>query len=83
MLPIGKLILLVGVTLSVLSFVCFMVKLTKQGHLFLFNCQTWDAKDGGSVAGATRKDIEKRLGKSVVSSNKFLEIPEKKKRIDN
>ncbi|MBU0979482.1 MAG: Bro-N domain-containing protein [Nanoarchaeota archaeon] len=40
-----------------------------------------DAKDGGDVAGSTRKDIEKRLGKSVVSEDNFLETPEKKKRL--
>jgi len=42
-----------------------------------------DAKDGGDVAGATRKDIEGKLGKSVVSSENFLEAPEKTKRIEN
>lgn len=31
-----------------------------------------DAKDGGAVAGRTRRDIEKRSGKSVVSSSNFL-----------
>ena len=40
-----------------------------------------DSTDGGDVAGATRKDIEGKLGKSVVSSNNYLEIPEKKKKI--
>lgn len=42
-----------------------------------------DAKDGGDVAGATRKDIEGKLGKSVVSSDNYLEAPEKTKRIGN
>ncbi|MFH0956996.1 MAG: Bro-N domain-containing protein [Candidatus Aenigmatarchaeota archaeon] len=41
-----------------------------------------DAKDGGDVAGATRKDIEGRLGKSVVSSDNFLTQPEGKKRLE-
>lgn len=40
-----------------------------------------DAKDGGEVAGATRKDIEGKLGKSVVSSENYLEAPEKTKKI--
>ncbi len=40
-----------------------------------------DAKEGGDVAGSTRKDIEKRLGKSVVSKDNYLETPESKKRI--
>ena len=38
-----------------------------------------DAKDGGSVAGATRKDIERRLETSVVSNDNFLDTEEKKK----
>lgn len=42
-----------------------------------------DAKDGGDVAGATRKDIEGKLGKSVVSSDNYLETPEKAKRLEN
>jgi len=42
-----------------------------------------DAKDGGDVAGSTRKDIEKKLGKGVVSSDNYIESPEKKKRIEN
>ena len=41
-----------------------------------------DAKDGGDVAGSTRKDIEKKLGKPVVSSENFLEKPEKLKRLE-
>ena len=40
-----------------------------------------DAKDGGDVAGSTREDIERRLGKSVVSTNNYIEAPEKRKRI--
>ena len=42
-----------------------------------------DAKDGGDVAGATRNDIEGKLGKSVVSSDNYLEKPEKIKRLNN
>ncbi|HEY9583568.1 MAG TPA: Bro-N domain-containing protein [Candidatus Paceibacterota bacterium] len=30
-----------------------------------------DAKDGGNVAGRTRKDIEERTGKKVISKNNF------------
>ena len=33
-----------------------------------------DAKDGGAVAGRTRKDIEKQAGKPVVSSKNFKEL---------
>jgi len=32
-----------------------------------------DAKDGGAVAGRTRKDIEKQSGKKVVSQGNYLE----------
>jgi hypothetical protein len=39
-----------------------------------------DAVDGGSVAGSTRKDIEQRLGKSVVTSENFLDEAESTKR---
>lgn len=40
------------------------------------------AKQGGDVAGSAIKDLEKKTGKKVVSSNNYLQIPEKtKKRI--
>ncbi|VVB81315.1 Uncharacterised protein [uncultured archaeon] len=42
-----------------------------------------DAKDGGDVAGSTRKDIEQKLGKSVVSSENFLEKSEEQKRLSH
>lgn len=38
-----------------------------------------DAKSGGAVAGRTRKDIEKQIGKKVVSKENFL--PSKKDKI--
>ena len=40
-----------------------------------------DANDGGSVAGDTRKNIENKLGKSVVSEHNYLDAPEKRKRL--
>ncbi|HLC84859.1 MAG TPA: hypothetical protein VJH22_03640 [Candidatus Nanoarchaeia archaeon] len=40
-----------------------------------------DAKDGGDVAGSTRKDIEQKLGKSVVSRDNFLAESEGRKRL--
>lgn len=40
-----------------------------------------DAKDGGDVAGSTRKDIEQKLGQRVVKSDNFLDEPEKQKRV--
>lgn len=39
-----------------------------------------DAKDGGAVAGRTRKDIEKQAGKPVVSSENFKVLTGKKKK---
>ena len=35
-----------------------------------------DARVGGQIAGSTRKQIEKKLGRSIVSKNNFL--PKKK-----
>ncbi len=40
-----------------------------------------DAKDGGAVAGRTRKDIEKQAGKPIVTSENFKELTGKKKKI--
>jgi DNA-damage-inducible protein D len=40
-----------------------------------------DAKDGGNVAGDTRKNIENKLGKSVVTKSNFLEKTEKEKKL--
>jgi len=37
-----------------------------------------DAKDGGTVAGDTRKNIEKKLDKPVVSKKNYLDIKKKK-----
>jgi DNA-damage-inducible protein D len=42
-----------------------------------------DAKDGGDVAGDTRKNIENKLGKSVISPENYLDAPEKRKRLGN
>jgi len=38
-----------------------------------------DANAGGKIAGDARKKLEKRLGRSVVSENNFLNEPENKK----
>jgi len=40
-----------------------------------------DARDGGSVAGRTRKDIEKQGGKKVISKNNFLTKKKNRKMI--
>jgi len=42
-----------------------------------------DAKDGGEVAGTTRRNIETKLGRSVISSDNYLETPEKRKKLKN
>jgi DNA-damage-inducible protein D len=34
-----------------------------------------DAKDGGAVAGRTRKDIELQTGKPVISTENFKQLP--------
>ncbi len=33
-----------------------------------------DAREGGNVAGRTRRDIEKRSGKAVVTSENYKEL---------
>ncbi len=38
------------------------------------------AEEGGTVAGIAREELEKRSSQSVVSSENFLDIPEKEKR---
>ena len=40
-----------------------------------------DAKDGGSIAGKARKNLEKRLKKPVVSKDNYLMTPESIKRL--
>jgi len=38
-----------------------------------------DARVGGEIAGNARKQLEKKLGKSVISSKRFIEKPRKDK----
>ncbi len=40
-----------------------------------------DAKAGGDIAGGARKNLEKRLGRSVVSKKNYLQKSEDKKRL--
>ncbi|HLD04628.1 MAG TPA: Bro-N domain-containing protein [Candidatus Nanoarchaeia archaeon] len=40
------------------------------------------AKEGGTVAGVARKELEKRTGDPVITSDNYLETPEIKKRMD-
>jgi hypothetical protein len=37
-----------------------------------------DARDGGAVAGRTRKDIEAQTGKPVISGENFKELSARK-----
>ncbi|MCK5321111.1 Bro-N domain-containing protein [Candidatus Pacearchaeota archaeon] len=39
------------------------------------------ARQGGEVAGNARKEAEEKIGRSVVSEDNFLAVPEKKKKI--
>lgn len=40
-----------------------------------------DAKDGGKIAGDAKKALEKKTGKRVSSSENYLEVPEKQKKL--
>lgn len=40
-----------------------------------------DAKAGGNIAGNARKELEKKLGKSIVTKDNFLKIPKPKKQL--
>jgi len=55
-------------------------KITKSRDSQKFHELKKDAKDGGSVAGRTRKDIEIQSGEKVISKGNYLKIPEKQKR---
>jgi DNA-damage-inducible protein D len=39
------------------------------------------SQEGGEVAGNARQDAENRIGKSLVSDENYLHLPEKKKRL--
>ncbi len=41
------------------------------------------ARKGGAVAGTARKDLEKKIGKKVVSGENYMTTPEKVKRLRN
>ena len=42
-----------------------------------------DSKIGGTIAGNARKDLEKKLGRSIVTDTNFLKTPEKIQRLSN
>jgi hypothetical protein len=39
------------------------------------------ARKGGEVAGTARKDLEKKTGKRVISTENYLSEPESRKRL--
>jgi len=41
-----------------------------------------DAKSGGGIAGGARKELEKKLGRSVVSKENYLEKKEEEKQLN-
>ncbi len=49
---------------------------------YLFEELHSDAKEGGEVAGETRKNIEEKLGKSVISKENFLHAPQSRKKLE-
>ena len=57
-------------------------KITKGRNSQGFNELQKDAKDGGSVAGKARKDIELKSGEKVISEENYLEVQEQKKQLD-
>ncbi len=40
-----------------------------------------DARVGGAIAGTARKQIERKIGKSIVSKGNFLKLKDKSKRL--
>ncbi|MBT4191975.1 MAG: Bro-N domain-containing protein [Candidatus Diapherotrites archaeon] len=42
-----------------------------------------DSIDGGTIAGTTRKNIEQKIGKSVIRKENYLKTPEKIKRLES
>lgn len=40
-----------------------------------------DAKAGGDIAGGARQKLEKRLGRSIISGENYLQRPQAKKEL--
>ncbi|KHO53859.1 MAG: hypothetical protein QT09_C0009G0010 [archaeon GW2011_AR18] len=57
-------------------------RLTRERNSEKFKELKEDAKDGGEVAGSARKNIEIKLGKSVLKKDNYLQKPEKQKRLE-
>ena len=41
------------------------------------------AKEGGQIASNTRKELEQKTGKSIVSKENFLNLTEKQKKLES
>ncbi|MDD5687009.1 MAG: Bro-N domain-containing protein [Elusimicrobia bacterium] len=58
-------------------------KITQDRNSYGFPKLQKDAKDGGAVAGRTRKDIERQTGTKVISNENFLPVLDDVKKIEN
>ena len=56
-------------------------EITKNKNAQGFNKNKKTAKQGGSVAGKARKDLERKSGKKVSTKENYLKIPEGRKRL--
>jgi len=56
-------------------------EIAKNKNAIGFNENKIAAVEGGSVAGKARKDLEKKSGKKVSTSNNYLNKSESKKRL--
>ena len=55
-------------------------EITRKRDIRGFSPNKKAAKEGGTVAGSARKDLERRSGRKVVSAINYKELPEKKVR---
>ena len=58
-------------------------EITKNKDTQGFSKNKQAAREGGSVAGKARKDLEKKSGKKVSNKDNYLQTPEGKKRLNN
>ena len=56
-------------------------EITKANNAQGFHESKTAARKGGEIAGTARKDLEKKIGKSVVSPENYLTEPESRKRL--
>lgn len=58
-------------------------KIARSKDALGFDENQGSAKEGGTVAGVARKELEKRSGKKVSTQGNYLNEPENKKRLEN